>query len=72
MQHDKFGIYLNLRDQKIVRINSLYWIPPGPDWMRITTDVNSTLLRVRGLVKEKKLVREPDKITWGSLPQVDS
>ena len=72
MQHDKFGIYLNLKDLKILRINSPYWIPSGPDWVKLTPDVNSTLLTVRELAKDKKLVSETDKITWGNLPQVTS
>ena len=70
MQHDKFGIYLHLKDLKIVRINSPYWIPSGPEWVKMTPDVNSTLLKVRDMAKEKKLVSEPDKITWGTLPQI--
>lgn len=70
MQHDKFGIYLHLKDLKIVRINSPYWLPSVPEWVRITTDVNTTLLKVREMAKEKKLVSESDKITWGTLPQI--
>ncbi|MBI4289431.1 MAG: hypothetical protein HY671_13520 [Chloroflexi bacterium] len=70
MQHDKFGIYLNPKEMMIVRINSPYWIPPAPDWVMVTPEVNATLLKVRELAREKKLVSEPDKITWGNLPQV--
>jgi len=29
MQREKFGIYLNLKELKVVRINSPYWIPFG-------------------------------------------
>ena len=72
MQHDKFGIYLNRKDLRMVRINSPYWIPSGPDWVMVTPEVNATLLQVRELARDKKLVAEPDKITWGSLPQVRS
>lgn len=72
MQHDKFGIYLNVKDLKIVRVNSPYWIPSGKDWVMVTPEVNATLLTVRGLAQEKKLVSQPDKITWGNLPQAHS
>ena len=28
----KFGIYLNAKEKKVVRINSPYWFPPAPEW----------------------------------------
>ncbi len=70
MQHDKFGVYLNPKELKIVRINSPYWTPPAPDWVMVTPEVNATLLKVRGLAKEKGLVGEPEKIVWGNLPHL--
>lgn len=71
MQHEKFGLYLNTKECKLVRINSPYWIPSGPGWVHLTPDPNMTLLKARELAKEKKLVKEPEKIVWGDLPAPD-
>jgi hypothetical protein len=60
----KFGIYLNTKELKVARINSPYWIPSGPDWVFLTPEVNMTLLAIRQLAKEQKLVSEPDKLVW--------
>ena len=60
----KFGIYLNTKELKVARINSPYWIPSGPDWVFLTPEVNMTLLNIRQLAKEQKLVSEPDKLVW--------
>jgi hypothetical protein len=54
-----------------VRINSPYWIPSGKEWVMLTPEVNMTLLKVRELAKEKKLVSDPDKINWGEFPHLD-
>jgi hypothetical protein len=70
MQHEKFGIYLNTKNCQVMRINSPYWIPKGPEWKLLTTEVNATLLKIRELAKEKGLVKEPEKITWGDWSQV--
>ena len=67
----KFGIYLNVQQAQVVRINSPYWFPEGPEWVFLTPEVNMTLLKIRELAKEKKLVKEPDKIQWGSIPLKD-
>lgn len=64
MELEKFGIYVNTKELKVVRINSPYWIPSGPDWVYLTPDVNMTLLKIRELAGEKKLVGEPDKLIW--------
>lgn len=64
MELEKFGIYVNTKELKVVRINSPYWIPSGPDWVYLTPDVNMTLLKIRELAGEKKLVSEPDKLVW--------
>jgi len=61
---EAFGIYLNAKELKVVRINSPYWIPSGPDWVLLTPEVNMTLLKIRDLAREKKLVTEPDKVVW--------
>jgi len=55
---------VNTKELKVVRINSPYWIPSGPDWVYLTPDVNMTLLKIRELAGEKKLVSEPDKLVW--------
>ncbi len=70
MQTSKFGIYLNNREQKVVRINSPYWIPSGEDWLFLTPEVNMTLLKIRELARERNLVPEPDKILWGDIPHI--
>jgi hypothetical protein len=60
----KFGIYLNIKELKVARINSPYWIPSEPDWVFLTPEVNMTLLAIRQLAKEQKLVSDPDKLVW--------
>jgi hypothetical protein len=70
MQHDKFGIYLNVREGKVMRITSPYWIPSGEDWIFLTPEVNTTLLRIRELAKEQSLMDNPDTITWGDWSRV--
>ncbi len=67
----KFGIYLNAKDSKVVRINSPYWIPEEPDWTFLTPEVNATLLQIRDLAKEQALSESPDSITWGTIPLKD-
>ena len=64
----KFGIYLNAQELKVVRINSPYWFPEEPDWVFLTPEVNATLLQLRQMAGEQGLVKEPDALTWGSLP----
>lgn len=71
MQVDKFGIYLNKKTKKVVRINSPYWIPSGEDWVYLTPEVNATLVKLREQIGEKGLVDEADSVTWGSLPKRD-
>ena len=70
-QASKFGIYLNGKEQQVVRINSPYWIPEEPDWVFLTPEVNATLLQIRELAKENGSASDPDSITWGSLPLLD-
>ncbi len=65
MHHDKFGIYLNVKDCTVIRITSPYWIPSGDEWVLLTEEVNVTLLNIRDMVKEKSLVDDPQKIDWG-------
>ena len=64
MEQKKFGIYMNTKELKVTRVNSPQWIPSGPDWVFLTPEVNMTLLKIRELVKEKKLVKEQDKLVW--------
>lgn len=70
MQREEFGIYLNTKELKVVRINSPYWIPSGEEWTMITPEVNATLLNIREMVKQKGLGVEPDKIVWGSVAEL--
>ena len=68
---EKFGIYLNPSEGKVVRITSPYWFPEEPDWVYVTRDVNATLLRIREIVREKSLAPDPDTVTWGRIPLKD-
>ena len=67
-QVSKFGIYLNAKESRVVRINSPYWIPDEPDWVFLTPEVNATLLHIRELAKERGLVPDADAIKWGTIP----
>ena len=72
MQHiSKFGIYLNAGENRVVRINSPYWIPEEPDWVMLTPEVNATLLEIRDLAQGKGLVSDAEAITWGRIPLLD-
>ena len=67
-QASKFGIYLNPKENQVVRINSPYWLPEEPDWVLITSEVNATLLQIRDLAKEQGVSTDPESIKWGSIP----
>ena len=64
----RFGIYLNSSERKVVRITSPYWIPPSPDWVFLTEEVNAPLVKIRGLIAEKRLCQEPHLVQWGQMP----
>lgn len=70
-QSSKFGIYVNAKENKVVRINSPYWIPEEPDWVFLTPEVNATLVRIHELAGEKNLVTDAKELTWGSIPLKD-
>lgn len=70
-QGSKFGIYVNVKESKVVRINSPYWIPEEPDWVCLTPEVNATLLRIREMAQEQKLVSDPSELVWGRIPVKD-
>ena len=65
MEHDRFGIYLNVKEGEVLRVNSPYWIPSGDDWVFLSPEVNMNLREIRALVKEKSLVNEPENVVWG-------
>jgi len=67
----RFGIYFNQRENVVVRINSPYWIPEGPDWIHLTPEVNATLLQIRGITTERKLLADASGLNWGSIPLKD-
>ena len=64
MEQGKFGIYLNIKELKVARVNSPHWIPSPPNWVFLTPEVNMSLLKIRHLAREKKLVSESDRIVW--------
>ncbi len=70
-QASKFGIYLNAKENQVVRINSPYWIPDEPDWVLLTNEVNATLLNIREIAKDKGLSNDSGSITWGIIPLKD-
>lgn len=65
---EKFGIYLNKKELKVLRISSPYWIPSGEDWVLVTPDFNATMVAIREMAREKNLVGDPDRLEWGELP----
>ncbi|MBE0480864.1 MAG: hypothetical protein IBX68_07785 [Dehalococcoidia bacterium] len=67
--HEKYGIYLNTREKKVMRITSPYWIPSGNDWIMLTKEVNSTLLTIRDIAREKG-IGDADSIVWGDWSEV--
>ena len=70
-QASKFGIYLNSKENQVVRINSPYWIPEEPDWVFLTSEVNATLLDIRNLAQEQGNSPDPQSIVWGTIPLLD-
>ena len=70
-QASKFGIYLNAKENQVVRINSPYWFPEEPDWVLLTNEVNATLLNIREMAQEKGLSGDSGSITWGTIPLKD-
>jgi hypothetical protein len=70
-QSSRFGIYLNVKEGKVVRITSPYWFPEAPDWVPVTPEVNATLVKIRELIREKRLHQEPQEVTWGQIPLHD-
>ena len=71
MNQSKIGIYLNAKEGKVVRITSPYWIPEEPDWVLVTNEPNATLVSIREMVKENKLMPDPSGVVWGSLPLLE-
>ena len=67
-QAQRFGIYLNVKDGKVVRITSPYWFPDPPDWVIVTNEVNATLVEVRAHIREKQLYDAPDGVIWTNIP----
>ena len=63
-----FGIYLNTKDGKAVRITSPHWMPPAPDWIFVTNEVNATMVSIREMVRAQKLFSSPEQIIWGQIP----
>ena len=70
MQQEKFGIYLNIKEGKAMRISSPYWIPSGDEWVLLTPEINATLMKIRELAREKDIINDPDRIIWGDWSKV--
>ena len=65
MDPSKFGIYLNKKESRVVRINSPYWIPEGEEWVYLTPEVNMTLLKIRELAGAEKTGQRPRRDCLG-------
>ena len=70
MQQRKFGIYVNRKTNKAMRINTPYWIPASDDWVMVTPEVNATILQVREVAKNRGISAEPDMIIWGDWSEI--
>mgnify|MGYP001349142415 CR=1 FL=1 len=70
-QNTSFGIYLNASENKVVRINSPYWIPEEPAWVFLTPEVNATILKIRDIAREKSSVADAEGLTWANIPMKD-
>jgi hypothetical protein len=68
---EKFGIYFNSSENKVVRITSPYWFPPEPEWVYLTREVNSTLTSIREIIKNEKLSDKSEEVSWGRIPLLD-
>ena len=55
----------------VVRITSPYWLPEEPEWVRVTEDPNTTLVKIREIVAERSLAERPKSIAWARLPSRD-
>ena len=71
MDPSKIGIYLQPGEGKLVRITSPYWIPEPPDWVKIASDPNATLLAARQIIGEKGLMEDPQSAFWARIPAKD-
>ena len=70
MDPTRIGIYVNVKESQVVRITSPYWLPEEPEWLLVTNDPNATLISVRAMIEERKLMSDSSGIKWTSLPQL--
>ena len=70
MDPTRIGIYVNVTESRVVRITSPYWLPEEPEWILVTNDPNATLVSVRAMIEERKLMLDSSSIQWTSLPQL--
>ena len=70
MDPTRIGIYVNVTESRVVRITSPYWLPEQPEWILVTNDPNATLISVRAMIEERKLMLDSSSIQWTSLPQL--
>lgn len=64
------GCYLNPKERRVVRVTSPYWIPPQPEWVLLTDEVNATIKSLREIAAQRNLVPNPGEVTWGRLPDL--
>ena len=70
MDPTRIGIYVNVKESQVVRITSPYWLPEEPEWLLVTNDPNATLISVRAMIEERKLMSDSSGIKWTSLTQL--
>lgn len=60
------GIWYNKETDKVLRVNSPYWKDEVAQdkWVFLTNEVNMTLVKIREIVAEKALSKEPQAVTW--------
>lgn len=60
------GIWFNKTDGNVLRVNSPYWKDEVAQdhWVKVTDEVNATLLAIRELIGEQGLVEDPQTVTW--------
>ena len=63
----QYGIYFNSESSEVVRITSPYWLPKGPEWVFLSSDVNATLSSLKGMIKKSDLESDSDTVQWGRI-----
>ena len=60
----KPGIYLNPKSNEVKRASSPFAVPEGSEWVLMSEDLLTGLVKVREMAKERGLVEDPEKLQW--------